>query len=245
LGCWFRSPPPAQADVVGIGVRAYVTDASHMWSKDQSKIPGDGGHGKVYAIVAVSCVPSEVKLNQPVDENALLAILVRELDSNGFTRVVKGQRPDLLLAMSYGRGLMTNPYLNDTGEVNLGVDAIPSMTITGAFSIQLVDEKSPGYEQKIQKAGYEKLFIRVTAFNNPKDKSEKAKMLWKTVIVADDPEHMDLNRVASQMLAAGAPLFDKQLRDKALELFAPLPQGHVNVGTPEVVEPTPTPPAKK
>lgn len=143
--------------------------------------------------------------------------------------------------MSYGRGLMTNPYLNDTGEVNLGVDAIPTVTISGAFSVQLVDEKSPGYEQKIQKAAYEKLFIRVTAFDNPKDKSRKSKILWKTVIVADDPQHMDLNNLAGQMLAAGAPLFDKQIRDKALELFAPLPRGHVNVGTPEVVHSNHTP----
>jgi hypothetical protein len=62
-------------------------------------------------------------------------------------------------------------------------------------------------------------------------------MLWKTVMCVDDPDHRDLNAIAAKMLEAGAPFFDKVIQDREATIFKPLPDGRVNVGTPEVVEP--------
>ena len=109
--------------------------------------------------------------------------------------------------------------------------------ITGAFSQQLFDQKGHGYEQKLQKAGFEKLFIRITAWAYPSGPKGKTKMLWKAVMCVDDPDHRDLNTIAAEMVAAGAPYFDKEVREPEAEIFRPLPDGRVNVGTPEVVEP--------
>ncbi len=61
-------------------------------------------------------------------------------------------------------------------------------------------------------------------------------MLWKTVIVADDPDHRDLNAIAAEMLKAGAPYFDKDLKKPEIEFWHGMPKGQVNVGTPEVVQ---------
>jgi hypothetical protein len=61
-------------------------------------------------------------------------------------------------------------------------------------------------------------------------------MLWKTIIVADDPDHRDLNVIAGQMLKAGAPYFDRDLKKPEIDIYQNMPAGKVNVGTPEVVE---------
>lgn len=228
-------PARGQNDWIDIGVRTSVPDKTTLWSHDKHKIPGEGGHGRTFGILSVAPIPSENKLNKPVDAQALLNQLLHELDVNGFKQVVKGQKPDILLTVSYGRAELSNPYIRDTGEVMFQVDGMRTQTITGAFSQQLIDEKTPGYEAKLQKANFEKLFIRVTAWEYPPTPTSKAKMLWKTVIVADDPDHRDLNVIAQRMLAAGAPFFDKEIKDKEVDIYQKLPEGHVQVGTPEVV----------
>lgn len=116
-------------------------------------------------------------------------------------------------------------------------NAPPSQTITGADARQLFDEKGPGYEAKLQKAGYEKLFIRITGWEYPSGPKAKPKMLWKTIMVVDDPDHRDLNVVAAAMLAAGGPFFDKVPKDHEVEVHKPLPDGRVTVGVPVVREP--------
>ena len=228
-------PARGEEDYLDIGVRTSVPDKTTLWSHDKNKIPGEGGHGRTFGILSVSPIPSENKLNQPVDAQALLGHLLHELDANGFKPMVKGQKPDILLTVSYGRAELNNPYIRDTGEVSFQVDSVHTQTITGAFSQQLIDEKTPGYEAKLQKAGFEKLFIRVTAWEYPTDPKAKPKMLWKTVVVADDPDHRDLNAIAQRMLAAAAPFFDKEIKEKEVDIYQKLPEGHVQVGTPEVV----------
>ena len=109
--------------------------------------------------------------------------------------------------------------------------------ITGAFAQQLIDERTTGYQAKLQKASYEKLYIRITAWAYPTKNKTRAEMLWKTIMVVDDPDHRDLNAVAAKMLEAGAPFFDKEIKDPEADIFKPLPTGHVNVGTPVVGEP--------
>lgn len=238
----------AQETQLEVGVRASVVDKTHLWSKDKLKTPGEGGHGKIYGILSVDLVKSDQRLTKPVDEKYVTTLLMNELDANGFKQFVPGQRPDILLTMSYGRGGLANPYIRDAGEVGGagvsipvevggGGDAsnAPTQTITGAFSQQLMDEKTPGYEAKLQKASYEKLYIRITAWSYPSKPKEKPAMLWKTVMVVDDPDHRDLNVVAQKMLEAGAPFFDKLPRDREVEVHKPLPDGRVILGTPEVV----------
>jgi hypothetical protein len=187
-----------------------------------------------------------------VDETAILQLLSEELNKNGFHLFAPGQKPEILLTVSYGRGEVHNPYFHDQGEVGgfavlsppdpdgqspRGDTEATSVTLTGAVAIgqSVFDFKTPGYEAKLQKAGYEKLFIRITAFAYPTDPKAKPKMLWKTIIVVDDPDHRDLNAVAAKMLEAAGPFFDKEIRDPEATVFKPLPDGHVNVGSPEVV----------
>ena len=58
-------------------------------------------------------------------------------------------------------------------------------------------------------------------------------------MIVDDPDHRDLNAIAAEMLAAGAPYFDKEIKEEEVDIYKPLPEGRVNVGAPEVVEPPP------
>ncbi len=238
----------AQDNQLDVGVRSKVTDVTHLWSKERPKVPGDGGHSKLYGIAKVEEIKSDQRLVKPVDENYLVSLLIMEMAKNGFTQIVAGQRPDIIIVMSYGRGQLENPYAGGQGEVggngtsiqvnvNGGGDGgnAPMQTITGAMPTQLYDAKTPGHEAKLQKASFEKLYIRVTAFDYPKEKEKKMTMLWKSVMVVDDPDHRDLNVVAAKMLEAGAPLFDHQIREPELDVYKPLPTGRVTFGEPEVV----------
>jgi len=227
--------PAGRAQDVDIGVRSTVVDKSLQWSH-QTSAPDEGGHGKSFALFAIDLVKSDQKLVKPVDQEAILRQLLHQLELNGFHPFAKGTKPDILLTVSYGRGSMKNPYIRDQGETPT-MDGTPESRISGAFAQQIMDEKTPGYEANLQKASFEKLFIRVTAWAYNPDPKAKAKMLWKTVIVADDPDHRDLNAIAAQMIEVGAPYFDKSLKKPELDFYRPMPEGHVNVGTPEVVPP--------
>ena len=57
-----------------------------------------------------------------------------------------------------------------------------------------------------------------------------------TTMIVDDPDHRDLNEVAAEMLAAGAPHFDTQIEEEELDVNMTR-EGRVNVGLPEVVDP--------
>jgi len=239
---------PAQDNQLEVGVRASVTETSHLWSKQNPKIPGDGGHSKLYGIAKVEEVKSDQRLVKKVDEDYVTSLLIMEMQKNGFQQITAGQRPEIVIVMSYGRGQLANPYTRSQGEVGGNGTSIqvneggggdggnaPIQTINGALPMELYDAKTPGHEQKLQKAAFEKLYIRVTAFDYPKEKDKKMRMLWKSVMVVDDPDHRDLNVVAAKMLEAGAPLFDKQAREPEVEVRKPLPTGRVILGAPEVV----------
>jgi hypothetical protein len=229
--------PGVRAQGVDIGVRSKIMDRDIQWAH-KSDAPDQGGHSKSFAILAIDEVKAEESLVKPVDQNAMLGHLIHQLQANGFHAYAKGTKPDILLTVSYGRGDMRNPYERDVGEIPNQV-GVPTQTILGAFPEQLYDKMIPGHETNLQKSTFEKLFIRVTAFEYPKDGKTKPKMLWKTIIVADDPANRDLNAVAEQMLEAGAPYFDKDIKHGEVEFYKPTPDGKVNVGTPEVVPPKP------
>jgi len=107
----------AQGEPIEVGVRSTIQDTTHLWSKDNNKVPGDGGHGKIYGILAVRLIRAPEDLVKPVDEKYMANVLMNELEANGFKEFVKGQTPDILITASYGRGELTNPYMVDTGEV--------------------------------------------------------------------------------------------------------------------------------
>lgn len=242
----------AQEEQLEVGVRTNVVDKSIMWAGKAPK-PGSGGHSRIYGILSVQLVKSDQRLVKPVDENAIMQLLSVELNKNGFQLYAPGTKPEIVLTVSYGRAELHNPYIRDTGEIGgdsrgqallqqpgtgAGVSndsGATTQVITGAFSQQLMDEKSPGYEAKLQKAAYEKLYLRVIAWAYPADPKAKSRMLWKTTMVVDDPDHRDLNAIAAKMFEAGAPYFDREIREPEAEIRQPLPDGRVNVGTPEVV----------
>ena len=253
-GClgWIATTARAQETELQVGVRSEVKDTA-IWPA-KTPTPGAREYGRIYAIVSVQQIKSEDRLVKPVNEAALTSYLLQDLDANGFREFKPGEKPDILLTASYGRGTLHNPYIRDAGEMPAGVaqhaeDAVgtnsgrdmdaPTVTITGAFPLQLTDEKTPGYQEKLQRAQYEKLYIRVTAWNYPTAPKEKSRILWKTVMVVDDPDHRDLNAVAAKMLEAGAPYFGKKIKDPEVEVHKPLPETHVNVGPPKLVDPQP------
>ena len=80
--------------------------------------PEEGGHSKTFAIVAIEEVKAADKLVKPVNQDNILEQLYEQLLVNGFTKYAKGTKPDILLAVSYGRGEMRNPYFkNHQGEI--------------------------------------------------------------------------------------------------------------------------------
>lgn len=258
----------AQGNELEVGVRTKIIDKEHIWTKTNKAAPGTGGHGKIYGILAVAEIKSPYELVRPVDESMILQTLSAEMNKNGFELYQPGQKPDILVTASYGRGELQNPYIRGAGEtgadgragaflsdfavtskptapgvVGVGHTGISNDSgattseITGAYSQQLLDEKAFGYEAKLQKASTEKLYIRVTAWAYPASPKAKTKMLWKTIMVVDDPDNRDLNDVAAKMLEAGAPLFDREVDEPEVSILKLLPDGRVNVGTPEVVPP--------
>ena len=239
----------AQESQLDVGVRSNVADSANSRAT---------GPGQTFGILSVEEIKSDLRLVSPVDERALLSQLLHELEANGFREFTKGHRPDILLTVSYGRGGLRNPYFRGNDTVVAGVatvpaqdlpstpdgvsegpgsirQEVPTLTVTMASPQRIFDEKTPGFESKLQRAGYEKLFIRVTAWQYPAGSGKKNKQLWKTIMVVDDPDHRDLNLVAAQMLEAGAAYFGKEIKDPEVDVYKPLPNGQVRVGSPEVI----------
>jgi hypothetical protein len=252
---WFATAARAQAHELDVGVRSTVVDKPLATPFGKSDLQEAREHGKIYGIVSVKPLPADHKLVKPVNESAILQELSYELNTHGYHLVAEGQRPEIVLTVLYGRGWLTNPYRsgsgremsaggasigasndgNTTGGGNLMADA-PTVSMTG-IPTQGMKEMGNGFEAKSQKAQYEKLCIRVTAWQYPADAKTKVKQLWNTTMIVDDPDNRDLNEVAAKMLEAGAPYFDKEIKEEEVDVYKPLPDGHVKVGTPEVVEP--------
>ena len=233
-----------------VGVRSQLdrqknTQNGKMWDGTHLKeVPPAPEHSKVYGLLAFQRV-SEVKgkLATPVDEAALKAELIRQLDSHGFLHAGPQRRPDILLTVVYGRSWLPNPYYTK----NVDVDSMRPVLEDNPFKdvlqtrVAIDDPKiaarlmEPGAEEKATRSAIEKLFIMVRAWKNPTDPKEKPTILWVATMFVDDPDHEDLNVIAKRMLEAGAPFFDKEVPDVGVEIVKPLPEGHVKVGAPQVV----------
>lgn len=231
------------ADQVGeleIDVRAAIIDKPEKGSKE-AKANKPIEHGKIYGLLAVEEVKALEKLVKPIDEAKLVGEVRQELAKQGFQRVARGQRPQILLTIQYGRTQISNPYFGKTQSEEGVVGEGNRRTLTPGDIPAAYNLAKAGGQAKAQKAEYEKLCIRITAWENSSDPKAKAKRLWNTLMIVDDPDHRDLNVLSAKMLAAGAPYFGKDVEEPELEFFGPLPEGSVKIGTPTVVE---TPPEK-
>ncbi len=233
--------PAARATISGedipltIAVRASVDRPFQGFRKAPLK-----EHGKLYHLGYIQETLQDVKLVRPVDEGLLRQHLDLELAKRGFREITGDEVPDIILTVHYGRGLLHNPYLDDT-IVNENTNP-PTVTIIGGIPTQLMRQKEHNFEMKLQNANFEKLFIRVTAWANPAKqeppkpgKKPKPKALWKTTIVIDDPANRDLNHFMEKMLAAGANYFDREIEEEEALIRTDLPEGHVELGDAKIV----------
>ena len=231
---------------LSVGVRAAVVAKPTAPTDNRDAT----GNERVYAILSVQLFPSEVKLVEPVDAHALLDEVCSQLDRHGFRPVEKGRKPDILLTIQYGRAWLNNPYFggaNDPQTVvglsslsapngSAGMLHTANRDVTGSWA-ELMSRMEHGTEAKLQEAGYEKLCIRIIAWRYFSDPKARAQQLWRTTMVLDDPDHRDLNTVAGEMLAAGAPYFGRAINEPEMKVAKPPPDGRVNLGMPVVVEP--------
>lgn len=238
----------AEIDQLRVGVRASV-DYKGMKKPTDEQLRQAKEHQRVYAIVQLRKVDPIHKPDQlvkPVDQLALANELRKTLAANGYVEASnQGPKPEIALFVDYGRGWLTNVYLAKASQ-GAGIEGTPTYLPTFSVSFeQLMDQRTPGYEEKLQRAENEKLVIVVTAFKYPSDPKEKPQRLWKTIMHVDDPEHRDLNVMMKEMFAAGGAFFGQLSGDREAEVWKPLPDGRVILGETKVLEEVKPAPAKK
>ena len=239
-----------------IGVRSALADPYAPVPQPAASAEGRK-QGPIYYIASIQQISGDELISPPISVKVLLRQARQALESRGFHAIEKGQRPDLVFTVEYGRDWLDNPYLDGTRDLppmvgvssvppangaGLSLEQLPHQTITGA-PVQLMNQFEAGREAKIQKAESEKLYIRLNAWQYQADAKARPRLLWVTTRVVDDPDHVDLNAVSVSMLAAGAPYFGREIRDGEITIPAPVPDGHVKVGAPQVLDPLASPAA--
>lgn len=172
------------------------------------------------------------KFAVPVDAEVIAKKVAKELDRQGFWRAKPPLTPDFVITVDYGRGTLPNPYTGTSGE------PVDNLSDTRAIGMLRQHKNYVGLEEKIQRAGQEKLFIRMTAWKYPTSPKDKPKRIWRTLMSVDDPDHRDLSVAADVMLAAGGAFFNQATEIEEAEVMKPLSDGKVHIG--EAVEVTPT-----
>lgn len=235
------APVSARAEVseLRVGVRASV-DYPGMKKPTEEQLQQAKAHQSIYVISQVRLVDPIHKpdhLVKPVNEAALAHELRQTLAAHGYVEAsAHGPKPEIVLMVDYGRGWLKNVYLGKASQ-SAGVEGSATYLPTYSVSFeQLLDQKTPGYEEKLQRADEEKLVIVVTAFKYPSSPKEKPQRLWKTTMHVDDPEHRDLNVMMKEMFAAGGAYFGRLNEGKEAEVWKPLPEGHVTLGETKVLE---------
>ncbi len=219
-----------------IQVRSEIDRPFKGWGREDPK-----DHGKVYLLAAITEARSEQQLVMPVDEKVLIKHLRAELAKRGYREYTPEEPPELVLTILYGRGYLKNPYLKDA-MYNEMFDP-PVSTILAGNPKQLMRQKEYGYEEKLQAANFEKLFIQVNAWAHPdtlpepkKGKKKKPKLLWKTTMITDDPMHRDLNQFIEKLLAAGSEFFDREMEDDEAFIRTDLPAGFIEYGDTVIID---------
>jgi hypothetical protein len=192
-----------------------------------------GKSGRIYAIISIKEAPSATGLSVPVKEGRVLTELREALAAHGFTEIVAGQKPDILITVLYGRGFLKNPYLEGV-TIDEGSDSVPIANVL--LPDHVFRQRQVGYEEKLQAANLEKLFVNVTAWEYPEAPEGKPSKLWSTTMAIDDPVSRDLNAFAIAMLTAGAGYFDEAIKDEEVRIDAAVPEGSVTIGPIKVIE---------
>lgn len=229
-----------------IGVRSGIDKAEKKKrDQDASYAQDPSKRLRRYLLASVKEVKTGENLVKPVNARAIAAQLNQVLQQQGFRPVGREEEPEIIVTALYGRGMIINPYIDpDTlpvtdwrkgrrGPSNIS-DSVPVTPV--------LDHKSyVGLRDKTAALNYEKLAIQVSAWKYPPpaDPKLKPEELWVTTMYADDADHRDLNEISEKLLETAAPYFDKHIdREKEVKVWAPLPEGRVKVGTPEVVPET-------
>ena len=239
LGFGVLLPNAPAADPVLIGVRSSLVAPA-----------GAAAQGRIYTILSIQQISAWEKVMHPVEVDDLLALVRQSLAAQGFQAAKPRQLPEIVLTVEYGRDWLDNPYLGDSGDSppvsgvssatdmnggGLSLEKVPNQTMSGAPA-QLMNHLGTGVEARAQKAGYEKLYLRVIAWKYPPDQKGRSVRVWSTTMAVDDPEHSDLNVLAAGMLAAGSPYFGRAIGEPELEVAQPVPGGRVKLGAPQVID---------
>ena len=218
-----------------IGVRSGIDLVEfHKRKHDLNYAQDISKHANIYLLASVSPHPSVGSLIKEVNAIAIAKELDRQLQAHGFRPVAPNQAPQIVITVEYGRGWLPNPYSDDAAAPDLN-NLTNSDRLMPPWHLKEIFF-SIGEEMKRQRADQEMLIIQVKAWRyDPNPKSEP-QLLWMTSMHVDDPDHRDLNEIYQKLLAAGAPHFDQPIdREHEIVINERVPEGHVKVGTPEVV----------
>jgi hypothetical protein len=232
----------AQTNGLDVNIRSGIDrDEYARREKDPAYAQDASKRKRLYFLAHIQEEKNGFTLAHPVDARALAKQLDQALQAQGFHPIKPGQIPDIIVTMKYGQGVPPNPF---TGFKEPGR---PDLSDSGTNGF-VVDHKTyVGLEEKSQRVSARGLLdrgklimeVRAWEYPPPKDPTQKEKLLWLTTMYVDDPDHRDLNAIAEKMLAQAAPYFDHHLdRESDLHIRTDQPDGHVKVGTLEVV-PTP------
>ncbi len=201
--------------------------------KDPAYAHDNSKRKRLYFLAHIQEEKNGRNLMHPVNANVLARQLNEVLASQGFHAVASGQTPDIVITVKYGRGVPPN-VLSGFREPGR-----PVMSDSGTNGFIPNQKKFVGREERIQRVrNQEKLIIEVRAWEYPppRDPKEKEKLMWLTTAYIDDPDHRDLNEISAQMLSQAAPYFDHHIdRESEIQIHNLPPEGHVKVGSPEVV----------
>ncbi|MEO6873864.1 MAG: hypothetical protein ABI222_03480 [Opitutaceae bacterium] len=234
----------AQTSGMEVGVRSGIDNAEKAKrDHDSAYAKDDAKRLRVYLLASVKEVKTDEKLVKSGNARAIADELRKDLGTRGFRPVGPGEKPEIVITVLYGRGMLLNPYIDPNslgvGDFRAGKTGPPNISNSASNTNVFTHDIFVGLEAKAASLNYEKLAIQVTAmkYPPPRDPKEKPEILWQTAMYADDPDHRDLNAIMPTLLASGTPYFDRSIdREKEVKLYAPLPEGHVKVGTPEVVD---------
>ncbi len=232
-----RGPGPGlqqNTDGIDINIRSGVDDAEQNRRNHDPAYGKDPKHARNFFLAHVSEEKTGMNLVQKVDATSLAQEVTKQLEARGFHAIPPGGKPDIVITVKYGRGLLlSNPYTNsDADKSHTGLS---DSDIIGQYS----HDKFVGLNERAVRMASEKLIIQVRAWEYPppKDPMKREKLLWMTTMFVDDPDHRDLNLVADKMLAQGAPYFDRHInREDVVIINTASPEAHVNVGSVEVVK---------
>lgn len=244
-------------------VRAFKKDGLNIYVRSvvDSPVPGKVAHAdrpKIYLLAPVRQLPSAMKLAKPVDPSVIEKASRKVLQKKGYQPAMEGDHPDEVIMVFYGRGFLSNPYLQGPGYGNDTVGDVPGMdpethpdvpadamqgsrtaAPTQVILFPTVDNFGPVAamdERKRQFANFEKLVLIVSAFDFDAMQKHRTKRLWRTVVYIDDPDHRDLNQITKQLLDAAADYFGRKSEGKEVVITKPLPEGYVEVGRERVIE---------